>query len=254
VLQALIEGEGLHLRHVPAGPRNGAYVHDRREGSREVIVETSAFPLRRHDLDALYSATLAAAIEAGTCVLTGTTHEVVPRDAFRRLAGDLGRNGVDVVADLSGPSLGAALEGGVALVKLSHAEVIRDGYATRDDVDELVEAIGKLQSAGARDVVISRGSEPAVACLDGRLLQAVAPEFEVIDPHGTGDAMTATLAVARARRLAPDDMLRLGVAAGSLNATRHGLATGTREDVERMAHDISVRSLQTPAHPDGVCR
>ena len=253
VLQALIEREGLELRHVPSESWNGAYVHDRRTGELEVITETSAAPLSRHDLDALYSATLAAAIDDGTCVLTGTSHEVVPADTYRRLAHDLGHNGVEVVADLSGPPLAAALEGGVGLVKLSHEEVIDDGFSSDPGSDALVDAIGKLRAAGAHDVVISRSGEPALACLDGRLLEAETPELEVVEPRGAGDAMTATLAVGRARRQPPDQMLRLAVAAGSLNTTRHGLATGDRKDVERLASDVKVRPFETAAYPNGAC-
>jgi 1-phosphofructokinase len=254
VLRALIEREDLGLRDVPTDSWNGAYVHDRREGAREVIVETSTAPLSRHDLDALYSATLTAAIDSGTCVLTGSTDEVVSADTYRRLAHDLSHNGVDVVADLSGPALAAALEGGVSLVKLSHEEVMRDGWASGDSVEELLEAIGKLRAAGARDVVVSRSGEPALACLEGRLLEAEIPELEVVEPRGAGDAMTATLAVGRARRYSPEDMLRLAVAAGSLNITRHGLATGDRDDVEGLARDVNVRPFQTDAYPNGVCR
>lgn len=44
VLRALIEREGLELRAVPSDSWNGAYVHDRREGPREVIAEMSAAP------------------------------------------------------------------------------------------------------------------------------------------------------------------------------------------------------------------
>jgi 1-phosphofructokinase len=254
VLRCLIEGEGLELRGVQSESWNGASVQDRSAGERKVIVETSSAPLRRHDLDALYTATLAAAIDTRTCVLTGTAHEVVPPDTYRRLARDLAHNGVEVVVDLSGASLAGALEGGVGLVKLSHEEVVRDGYASSDDLDHLVDAIGKLQAAGARDVVISRSGEPALACFDGRLLEAEVPELEVVEPRGAGDAMTAALAVARARRYVAEEMLRLAVAAGSLNTARHGLGTGEREDVERLAGDVSVRSLRTAAHPDGVCR
>lgn len=214
VLRCLIEAERLELRGVHSELWNGVYVQDRREGDRKVIVETFSAPLRRHDLDALYTATLAAAIDAGTCVITGTTHEVVPTDTYRRLARDLGHNRVEVVVDISGASLTAALQGGVGLVKLSHEEALRDGYAAGDDVEDLVDAIGKLQAAGARDVVISRSGEPALACLDGRLLEAEVPALEVVEPRGAGDAMTAALAVARARRYAAEDMLRLAVAAG----------------------------------------
>jgi 1-phosphofructokinase len=255
VLHSLIEREGLELRAVPSESWNGAYVHDRREGEREVIVETSAASLSRHELDALYSATLTAGIDAGICVLTGTKHEeVVPVDTFRRLAADLGRNGVEVVVDLSGAPLAAALEGGVGLLKLSHEEVVRDTYAKSDAIDDLVDAIGKLRAAGARDVVISRSGEPVLACLDERLLEAETPKLEVVDHRGAGDAMTATLAVARARRSSAEDTLRLAVAAGSLNATRHGLATGEREDVERLAKDVPVHVLHTKTYPNGVCR
>jgi 1-phosphofructokinase len=254
VLRALIEREGLELRDVPSDSWNGAYVHDRREGPREVIAETSAAALSRHDLDALYGATLAAAIDAGTCVVTGTRNEVVPSDTYRRLAHDLSHNGVDVVVDLSGPALAAALEGGVGLVKLSHEEVIRDGWASGVEADELVEAVGKLRAVGAQDVVISRSGEPALACLGERLLEAEIPELEVVEPRGAGDAMTATLAVGRARGYSPEEMLRLAVAAGSLNITRHGLATGDREDVERLAGDVNVRPLQTATYSNGVCR
>jgi 1-phosphofructokinase len=255
VLRSLIEREGLELRAVASDSWNGAYVHDRRHGAREVIAETSAASLSRHDLDALYSATLAAGIDAGTCVLTGTKHnEVVPADTYRRLASDLGHNDVEVVVDLSGVSLAAALDGGVGLVKLSHEEVVRDGYAAGDGIDDLVDAIAKLRSVGARDVVISRSGEPVLACLDGQLLEAETPELEVVDHRGTGDAMTATLAVARARRRSAEETLQLAVSAGSLNATRHGLATGDREDVERLAQEVAVHALHTEGYPNGDCR
>ncbi len=42
VLRSLIERERLELRDVPSGSWNGAYVHDRTEGRREVIAETSS--------------------------------------------------------------------------------------------------------------------------------------------------------------------------------------------------------------------
>ena len=36
------------------------------------------------------------------------------------------------------------------------------------------------------------------------------------------------------------EAVRLGIAAGALNATRRGLGTGTREEIERLAAHVSV--------------
>jgi 1-phosphofructokinase len=243
VLRALIEREGIALRQVAADSWNGAYVHDRRLGERTEIIDVPPLSLSRHDLDEVYGATLVTALEAGTCVLTGGLPSPVPPDIYQRLAADLRHNAVDVIADLSGDCLSAALDGGVGLVKISDEEAIRDGYASGDSQRELVDGIERLHVAGASDVVISRDNAPVLACLDGELLEATYPTVEVADARGAGDTMTAAFAVSRARGRATRDGLRLAVAAATLNVTRHGLATGRRDDIERLASEIAVKDL-----------
>jgi len=55
--------------------------------------------------------------------------------------------------------------------------------------------------------------------------------------------MTAGLAVALARGLGIDDALRLATAAGALNVTRHGLATGHADAIEQLATRVEVNDL-----------
>lgn len=43
----------------------------------------------------------------------------------------------------------------------------------------------------------------------------------------------------------------LGMAAGALNATRRGLGTGTRQEIERLAAHVSVRPAQETAWDRG---
>lgn len=99
----------------------------------------------------------------------------------------------------------------------------------------------QLAGAGAHTVIVSRADRPALALSEGRLFEVVAPTFERVDHRGAGDSMTAGVAAALARGAELPAALRLGAAAGALNATRHGLATGERELIERLAERVEVR-------------
>jgi 1-phosphofructokinase len=246
VARTLAAANGTIVRGIDMHHANGAYVHDRRAGERIVLLELDPPTLDRHELDELYSVTLGAALEAGVCVLAGA-HEatVVPADTYRRLAHDLREAGVVVVADLYGELLDAVLDGGgVDLLKISHEEAMADGLAGSDDLADLTKALQRLHDRGAVDIVISRADQPALALVDGRVVEAEPPHFAVVDHRGAGDSMTAALAVAAARRLPAIDGLRLAAAAGSLNVTRHGLASGHGEAIEQLASRITIRALK----------
>lgn len=168
VLRHLLEDAGVRVRAIEMPTANGAYLHDRRDGERRELWEAELDVLGRHELDELYTATLAEGIRAGVCVLTGThLQEIVEADTYRRLASDLAANGTSVVADLAGPLLASALESGLQVVKLSHEELVEDGWAASDTVEALRAGIEKLHAAGAANVVLSRAAEGSIALLDG---------------------------------------------------------------------------------------
>lgn len=68
-----------------------------------------------------------------------------------------------------------------------------------------------------------------------------APTLHAVDSQGAGDSFTAATAAALARGASVVDAVRLGAAAGSLNVTRRGLASGNRDEIERMAAHVTVR-------------
>jgi 1-phosphofructokinase len=169
-------------------------------------------------------------------------------DMYRRLTHDLRANGCRVVGDLAGEALREALKGGLDVLKISHEEAAADGWAAGSDRSELLEGIARLQAAGARTVVLSRAEGPALAGADGHFWEIVAPVMEPADHRGPGDSMTAGLAAGLANGASAEQILRLGAAAGCLNATRHGLGTGTRSEIERLAGHVELRSV-APASP-----
>lgn len=244
VLRLLVEAEGVAVKGVEVQAASGSYVHDRRDGSRRIISHIPGEPLGRHDMDNLYDAALVAGLQAGVAVLTGQFgSHVVPVEMFRRLAVDLRSNGCLVVADLSAAELRAALRGGIDVLKVSHEELLRDGFVPSEEVDDIVDAMYWLRDAGAGVVVVTRAGEPALALADGRLLEIDVPRLEAVDYRGAGDSLTAGLATGLARRLPVEDALREAAAAGSLNVTRHGLGTGSRSDVQGLARLVDVREV-----------
>lgn len=136
-----------------------------------------------------------------------------------------------------------ALSGGISFLNISHTELIEAGYCSSSERSAIIGGIRSLQSSGARNIVVSRAGEPAIAMLDGRLVEVEPPHFRPLDYRGAGDSMTAALALAQARGLAPDVSLRLAAAAGAVNTTRHGLGTGGLEDIEAIAGRVVIRDL-----------
>jgi 1-phosphofructokinase len=240
----LAEREGFDVRAIDAAGWTGAYVHDRREGERVELLEVAPQPLSRHEVDDLYSVVLAAALSCGTCIITGThLYHVFDDDLFRRLACDLRSGDVEVIADLSGEPLRALLVGNPFTVKISHEELVSDGWADSDSTKGLLAGVDRLHEAGAERVVLSRAGDPAIASIDGVRYEVRSPTMEVVDHRGAGDAMTAALGVAAASGLDPMSALRLAGAAGAATVTRHGLATGTSDAVMALAERVEITEL-----------
>jgi len=244
VIRGLLDEDSITVRSIETTGDNGSYVHDRRSGERVEIAEMPAAPMSRHEIDELYGMTLVEGLEAGICVLGGpSAPDVIPADMYERLAEDLTANGATVVADLSGEPLAAVLAGGVAVVKVSDEELAAEQRADPDDIDSIVAAIHDLAARGASNVIVSRAERGMVALLDERLVEAHAPKLEAVDHRGAGDSLTAGVAAGLARGLSIERALLLGAAAGAMNVTRHGLATGTRDEIERLAERVECRPL-----------
>jgi 1-phosphofructokinase len=168
---------------------------------------------------------------------------VLPAEVYRRLAADLRKAGRIVVADLSGPPLLEAMAGGLSLLKVSHEQLLEDGVVKSDDPPELIAAMHRLREQGAEQVVLSRADQPPWALLDGeQVIEVVGPHLEEVDHRGAGDSMTAGLAAGLAMGMDTAAALRLAAAAGALNVTRRGLASGDRDAIERLAGHVELRT------------
>lgn len=253
-LRAIVEADGFEPLLTVSTQPNAVMVEDRRTPERRTISAGDVPVLGRHEIDELYSATIGASVRARVCVLAGSqAAPALPDDVFRRLVSDLRRNGVHVIADLSGSQLRAALTGGLHVVKLSHDELRTDGWCDGDSVASVAAGIERLRRAGAEAVVISRADRSTICGYDDQLIEVRAPALEVVDERGGGDSMTAALAVSAARGVGFEDAVRMAAAAAALNVSRHGLGTGRRDAIEQLAGAVELRPIKVrhrPAHID----
>jgi 1-phosphofructokinase len=241
VLEHLVPGEGVTLRAVRVGARNGGYVHDRRSGERETVAQAPGGALDRHEQDALYEVALAEGLDHGFALLSGPhDHRVVPDHLYRRLATDLVANGCTVAVDLSGDRLAAVLAGRPALVKVSHEELLDDGRADTDDPADLVRAMRGLRKEGAGTVVVSRASEPTMALVGDDVLAVHVPALEPAETRGAGDSMTAGMVATLARGGSEREALRTGAACGAVNVAHRGLGTGGARAVATLAGRVEL--------------
>lgn len=248
VLSALMARQHIDVRAVEMGGSNGTYVHDRREGKRHELARTTAEPLTRHETDELYGITFGAGLDARVVLLTGSDPpDIVDSSVYERLAADLRRNGQTVIADLTGAALASALRGGLDLLKISADELIAEGLAASASERDVIAPLTELHAAGARTVLVSRAEEPALAYegTTGDLLRLSGPRVAAVEPRGAGDSMFAALGATLAEGTGMLEAMRLAMAAGCLNATRHGLGTGTALEIRQLSAHVKVERLRT---------
>lgn len=246
VLGSLLGVERISVLSVQTEGANGAYIHDRRSGRREVVAETSSPSLTRHELDDLYGVTLAAGLESDVVLITGTgSPGILSAEVFQRLCRDLRTNGRLVAADLNGEALAGALRGGVDFLKVSDEDLVIDGRLRTREPQATASVARDLREEGAASVLVSRSAEPAILLTDDRELEVDGPHFEPVDEHGAGDSLFAGIGVGMGGGLPVEVAVKLGVAAGALNVARHGLGTGHLREITSLSEQVRIDSLQS---------
>ena len=151
VLRPLLEQMAVTLRLVETGEASGCYLHDRREGERKPLAQSASLPPSRHEVDELFSSTVAAAIDSDVLALCGPyPGEALPLEIYGSLVADARANGTPAVVDLSPPRLDSALEGGPELVKINDWELARYVEGPVDTTERTRAALQKMLDAGAQ--------------------------------------------------------------------------------------------------------
>ena len=153
--------------------------------------------------------------EGDVLVLAGSMPTQAPADMLDRILSAV-PEGVKTVVDMTGDRLKVALKYKPFLIKPNLEELCQAAGRDLKTVDEIVEEAGKLQKAGAENVIVSMGADGAIL-LDkkGEVHKCKAPEGKALGAFGAGDSMTAGFIKGFLDEHDYDYALKLGIAAGS---------------------------------------
>ena len=146
----------------------------------------------------------------GKIVVSGSLPPGITPEAFPTLLREFPSR---PVVDTSGPTLVAALEARVALVKANQAELANVMGRDSAGIEEAIELFRQYQTP----ILLTQGASGA-ALIDRESYWAEPPEVSVRNPVCSGDSLLGAFLWELAQGATSAEALRIGVAAGAENA------------------------------------
>ena len=178
-------------------------------------------------------------LEGSMITISGKLPAGAPDGGYAEICAMVRGRGGRVILDAQGEPLMAALEHAPAIVKINGSE-LREATGQED----LMAGTAGLMDRGALSVLITRGSRSAFYVDAECRLEVVPPTIDAVNPIGSGDAVTAGLAVALNEGRHISEALVLGMACGAANALNLLSGFLKPEDVPGLEEQIVVRPIE----------
>jgi 1-phosphofructokinase/tagatose 6-phosphate kinase len=187
---------------------------------------------------------------AEMCVFAGSLPRGVDLGLYGRLIEELKRLNVMTLLDSEGEPLRIATRKGPSVVTPNELEA--EGLVGHEfsDEEDRRNAVGEMIELGAMESIMTL---PA-GCLamlgegaDRRLYRASFDQLEPVSAIGSGDAFLAGFVAARYGNRDDEGCLRFAVACGAQSTQHFGAGVLERREVERLAPEVRVEELETPA-------
>jgi 1-phosphofructokinase family hexose kinase len=198
-------------------------------------------PMRPEELNAYRQAYAEEVEKASVAVISGSLPMGTPTTYYRDLAE---KTSCPMVLDIRGEGLLKILDLQPLVVKPNREELGHTiGRPIHND-RELLEAMRSLNQRGARWTVVTQGAGPVwVTSLTTTYRIAVPRVAKIVNPIGSGDALTAGIAWAVRDGREIVDAVRLGIAAAMQNLVRIDSCRIDRTAAEQQAATLTVDAI-----------
>lgn len=241
----LLSTEGIqhHLLTVPGESRT-CMTFTGPDGVHFEILEPGIVPGRDSQQELLDF----AARRAGTAawvVIAGSPEAGTQREICREVAACAKAQGARVLVDVRSPWLEPAWEAGPDASKPNWDEFVQAaGLPPSADEDEVVAAAQRVVEGGVGLLLISRGTDGALAVTATEVLRVSAPAVSVVSPVGCGDAMVGAFVLSQTRGASLHESLQWAAGAAASNAAHLGAGLVDPEETASLAAAVQVEGLE----------
>lgn len=163
-------------------------------------------------------------LKANMVVLSGSSLPGLPKGVYAELIRTARRMNVPVFLDASQDALKEGLMAQPDFIKPNRREIEELLGIKIKTLNDANKAMRRLKAFRLKNIFITLGAQGAIGCNNDDLWYAKAPTIKALNPVGCGDAFVGAVCTGILQGSGFSECLRLGVAAGAVNAA--GLVPG----------------------------
>ncbi len=187
---------------------------------------------------------LAATVQRYAAVtFSGSLPPGVPLDFYRQMIEIAREANVLAILDSSGEALRLGIQAQPDLVKPNEKEFADLAGRRLSDANDFARAAVEFAERFHTMVVISLGTEGAIAANRREVWQVRPPQLTIKSAVGSGDSTVAGITFGLTHSFAFEEAIKYGVAAGTANALTVGAGVFTSADFQRVLAEVSVTRL-----------
>jgi 6-phosphofructokinase 2 len=196
--------------------------------------------------DKLLKATEKLLPDASWLMICGSLPPKMDDHFYTKLIKLATKHKVETLLDTDGDALLHGLEAHPTIVKPNQSEAERLLNTALITRSQLIDAVQRIKTLGAKSVVLSLGSRGAVAATSSEgVLEISPPVVDALCPIGAGDAMSAAIVWSLEQGDSLGEALRWGVAAGTASALLPGIELANLEQTKEIYRQTSITRVVT---------
>ena len=241
LLEGMLNNEGIAFRHVEVEGETRicqTLVEAGIPETTELVEEIP--PISADEWSSMVALFESLNLSGAMVSISGKLPAGTPVDAYAQIARMVADQGGRVILDAPGEPLLLALEHKPFIVKINDVELLQTVGG-----DDLMAACRDLMQHGAHAALITRGSRSAFYMDGTQTLEILPPGIEAINPVGSGDAVTAGMAVDLSRGKDMSEALITGMACGAANALNLVSGLLTPGDVRRLRSEVQINPVHS---------